>query len=175
VIARAPRRPFLRSTSQFVRAAFGTVRAGGWRLIALYIGSQLAIIIVALPIIRWLFAEALRAGGMVGVDLAALVPGRDLTVTTLLIVIIAMLAFWLLSLQLALLVSAVGRVRAGETLRIRVVVTDLGHISRKLLRPSSIPLLGLLFILMPLANFGFLSVLTRAISVPAFITGELAA
>lgn len=170
---RAPRRPFLRSTGLFIREAFRTIRAGGWRLVALYAASQLVILLIALPVIRWLFAEALRASGMVGFDLAALNIGPGLPVTLLLIVVITLLAFWLISLQLALLIIALGRVRAGESLHLRVVMADLARIARKLLRPSSAPLIALLFFLIPLANFGFVSVLTRAISVPAFITGEL--
>lgn len=170
---RAPRRPFFHSTGLFIREAFRTIRAGGWRLVALYAGSQLAIILIAFPVIRWLFAEALRASGMVGLDLGALSIGPGLPVTLLLIVVITLLAFWLISLQLALLIIALGRIRAGESLHLRVVAADLGHIAKKLVRPSSAPLVGLLFFLMPLANFGFISVLTRAISVPAFITGEL--
>lgn len=53
------------------------------------------------------------------------------------------------------------------------MVRDSGRVARKLLRPSSLPLLGYLLVLVPLAGFGFASTLTRGLAVPPFVTGEL--
>lgn len=51
---------------------------------------------------------------------------------------------------------------------------ELGAALRKLARPSSLPLVAYLLLLLPLSGFGLASVLTQGIAIPPFITGELA-
>ena len=153
--------------------------AGGWRLVRasetglgwLILVSQLIIFGIAFPVIRWLFREALRAGGMQGLDLSGLRPGGGLTVTLALIVVIVALAFWLASLQFtALIVLVAGRDARG---RLRGILPSLGRVARKLVRPSAIPLVAYLFLLVPLTGFGFTSAFVQGIAIPSFISGEL--
>lgn len=153
--------------------AWRSVRAGGSRLIGLMLLFHLAILVIGFPLIGWLFREALRAGGMVAIDFGALKPSGGLGVTLLLVVVIAVLAFWIVSAQFAVIVIALRRSRLGLPLGAGALLRDLGGVARKLLRPSSLPLLGYLFVLLPLTGFGFTSVLAQGIAVPPFISGEL--
>jgi glycerophosphoryl diester phosphodiesterase len=148
---------------------WGLVRSGGTRLLGLILVSQLVILGIALPVIGWLFREALRASGMTGLDLGALAPGQGLPLTIGLIVVIIALAFWLVSLQFTALVVLLQWPGIGW----RGFAAELGRVARKLLRPSSLPLLCYLFLLLPLTGFGFTSTFTRGIAIPSFVSGEL--
>lgn len=148
---------------------WGLVRAGGARLAALILISHLLILGIALPVIGWLFREALQANGMPGLDLAQLRPGGGITLTLALIVAIIALAFWLISLQFTAFVTLLHRPGISG----RGLLREFGRVSRKLLRPTSLPLLLYLFLLLPLTGFGFTSALTRGIAIPSFVSGEL--
>lgn len=169
---------FWASVGALLRGAFRRVRAGGVRLLALLLISQLLIVGVALPIFRWLFAEALRAGGMHGLDLGALGRAPGLPVTFALIIVIATLAFWLISIQFTALIVLLGssdeHAGPGARLTGREFARAIGGVIRKLVRPSSLPLLAYLFLLLPLTGFGFTSVLASGIAIPPFVSGELA-
>ncbi|WP_336991855.1 glycerophosphodiester phosphodiesterase family protein [Leucobacter sp. VD1] len=156
------------SATLFTRG-WSLVRAGGARLLGVILVSQLVILGVAMPVIGWLFREALRASGMTGLDLGAFAPGRGVTLTVGLIIVIVALAFWLISLQFTALVVLLQWPGIGW----RGLGRELGRVARKLLRPGSLSLLLYLFLLLPLTGFGFTSALTRGIAIPAFISGEL--
>lgn len=156
-------------TGILLRGAWAQLRAGGSRLVGLLILTQSAILVLALPVVSWLFREALRAGGMSGLDLGRPIQGPGLPLTLVLIVVIVTAAFWLLVLQFAALVVLL----RWPALTGRQFLAELGRIARALLRPSSLPLLGYLFALLPLSGFGFTSALTRGIAIPSFISGEL--
>lgn len=158
-----------RESATLFALGWGLVRSGGTRLLGLILVSQLVILGIALPVIGWLFREALRASGMTGLDLGALAPGRGLPLTIGLIVVIIALAFWLISLQFTALVVLLQWPGIGW----RGFAAELGRVARKLLRPSSLPLLCYLFLLLPLTGFGFTSTFTRGIAIPSFVSGEL--
>ena len=158
-----------RTTTALLREAWALVRAGNSRLLGLVLASQLIILGVALPVLGWLFREALRAGGMTGLDLGALGPQRGFTLTLALILVIVTLAFWLISLQFTALLVMLQRPSIG----LRDLARELGRVARKLLRPGSLSLVLYLFLLLPLSGFGFTSALTRGIAIPSFISGEL--
>lgn len=147
------------------------VRAGGVRLVALILLTQFVIAGAGFPVLRWLFAEALRAGGMHALDLGSLRLGPGLPLTLALIVAIVALAFWLISLQFTALVVLLRW--APEGVSSRELLRELGRVARKLLRPSSLPLLAYLFLLLPLTGFGFTSALAKGVAIPPFISGEL--
>lgn len=147
------------------------VRSGGARLAGLILATQVVILAVALPVFGWIFREALRANGMHGLDLGNLRLGAGIPVTVALIMLIVTLAFWLLSLQFTALVVLLRWSREGITGR--RVVRELGRVARKLVRPSSLPLVGYLFVLIPLTGFGFTSAVVRGVAIPPFISGEL--
>lgn len=159
-----------RETGLLLAEGTRLVRAGGARLAALILACQLVILGIALPVIGWLYREALRAAGMHGLDMGQLRIGRGFTLTAALIVLIIAIAFWLISMQFALLVLLLRRPGLGW----RDLGRELGRVARRLLRPGSGALLLYLFLLLPLTGFGFTSALTRGIAIPSFISGELA-
>ena len=156
-------------TGVLLGGAWARLRAGGWRLAGLLLLTQTAILVLALPVIGWLFREALRAGGMSGLDLGRPFAGPGLPLTVSLILAIVMVSFWLLILQFTALVVLL----RWPSLTGRQFLGELGRIARALLSPRSLPLLGYLFVLVPLSGFGFTSALTRGIAIPSFISGEL--
>lgn len=164
---------FWASWAGLLSGGWQAVRAGGSRLLALMLACHLAGLLLAFPILTWLFREALRATGLGAVDLSALQLGSGATLTLGLIVLICALAFWFAALQFAVLVLVLRRARAGLPLSFAAVGHDLVRVARKLVRPSSLPLVGYLFVLLPLTGFGFTTVLAQGIAIPSFISGEL--
>lgn len=156
-----------------ISAAWRVVRQGGWRLAAVYLVGQLIVAVIAAPVLHWLFAEALRAAGLSGIETAAIPRLIDTPLSVGLIVVVVVVGFLVLSMQFLVLVVAVQRVQAGQRLLSRDALTHLASLTRKLVRPSALPLLPYLFLLLPLGGIGFLSVLSQAITIPSFISGEL--
>lgn len=171
----APSPGFWRSTLTLVVEGLRMVHRGGWRLGGVLLISQLVILIVSLPIIHWLFRTVLRSAGMTGLDLGQLnVSGRiPLTITIGSILVIVLLAQWLVSLQFAVLIVALEHTDHGTAPSMRGFGSALLRVMRKLARPSSLPLLAYLLLVLPLAGFGFASILTQGITIPQFVTGEL--
>lgn len=132
--------------------------------------AQLAISLVAAPLVSWLFREAIRANGGTGLDLAGLQFGSGFPLTVGLLIVLALLAFWLLSMEFSAIVVTLDRPRQPA----REFASHLKAVSKRLFRPSSLVLLAYLFLLLPLTGFGFASLLTQGIAIPPFITGELA-
>lgn len=156
-----------------LRAGWNTVRTAGIRLIAVAIGLQLIMLVIATPLITWLFKEALRANGMLALDFGTLSITSGIGLSLTLLFVILLLAFWLASLQFAVLVQMLVRAHTGQRVSLRAIGGDLILIMRKLWRPSSAPLFWYLFLVVPLSGFGFVSVLSQGIAVPSFISGEL--
>ncbi len=144
-------------------------RAAGARRIALGLAAQILIALVALPLIHWLFKEALRASGMNGVNVGDVTVGPGWPLSLLLIAVLALLALWILVNQLAATFILLGNphVTLAQFLR------ENWRTSKGVLKPSSAVFGLYLFIIVPLSGFGFVSQLTRGIAIPRFITGEL--
>lgn len=159
-------------TGLLLRGGARRLRAAGLPLLAAILISQLVIFAIVLPVNQWLFREALRSVGHSGLDLGAPIRPAGVPFTLALIALIVLIAFWVMAVQFAvftvMLRSTHGRASAREQLR------HLGAVLRKLLRPSSLPLFGYLFLLLPLTGFGFTSLLAKGIAIPPFISGELA-
>ena len=158
-----------RQTGGMIRDGVRRVRAGGWRLAGFLLATQLIIVGVAIPLIGWLFREAIRAGGMHGLDLDDFSSAATLPLTLLGFGVIVLIAFWLLALQFAALVFLLRWPEADW----REQLARLRSTARRLAHPRVIPLLLYLFLLLPLTGFGFASVLTQGIAIPSFISGEL--
>lgn len=156
-------------TRILLRNSFQLVRAGGARLLGVILASQLIILGVALPVLGWLFREALRANGMHGLDLGGLQISRGIPLTMALIFAIVLIAFWFLALQFTAIVVLL----RWPEVSARQFGSELWRVVQRLARPSSFPLISYLFLLMPLTGFGFTSAFTRGIAIPAFISGEL--
>ena len=145
------------------------LREAGWRLIGLLLATQLLIALVAQPALGWLFRQALRSGGMHGLDLEALPSLTGLPITLLLLAGVVLLAFWLIALQFTAIVVLLRWPGLGA----RAFFAELGRVARQLMRPGSLPLIAYLFLLVPLSGFGFTSALASGIAIPAFVSGEL--
>src|SRR5690606_6136002 len=129
-------------------AAWRVVRQGGWRLAAVYLVGQGMIALIAAPLLRWLFAESLRAAGLAGVDTSTLPRLITTPLSIGLLIAVIVIAFIVLSFQYLALVVAILRVQARRPLFARETFRDLGRLGRKLLRPSALPLLPYLFLLL---------------------------
>lgn len=162
-----------REYAALIGAAWRVISQGGWRLVAVYLIGQGIIALIAAPLLRWLFAEALRAAGLAGVAVSTLPRLITTPLSIGLLLAVVVVAFIVLSLQYLVLVIAIRRIQAGEHLFARESFVELGALGKKLLRPSALPLLPYLFLLLPLGGIGFMSVLSQGISIPPFITGEL--
>ena len=158
-------------TRRLLRGGWTLLRHGGARLAWLILITQLLILAVAFPVFGWLFREAMRANGMHGLDLGHLTLGAGIPITLAFIALIATIAFWLLSLQFTALVVLLRWSQHGLTAR--RFWGELGRVARKLVRPTSLPLVGYLFVLLPLTGFGFTSAMVRGVAIPPFISGEL--
>ncbi|MGK0714849.1 glycerophosphoryl diester phosphodiesterase membrane domain-containing protein [Leucobacter sp. W1153] len=173
-LLQGPQRPGMWATwTALLRDDLHAVRAGGSRLIGVLLAFHLATLLLAFPLINWLFREALRATGMHALDLGTLSIGGGTVLTIGLILIICALALWLVSLQFAVLVVLLRRSSLGLPLTAKDVLTDLLRFGRKLVRPSSFPLIIYLFVVLPLTGFGFTTAFAQGIAIPSFITGEL--
>lgn len=156
-----------------IRAGWRTIRDGGWRLAAVFVAGQLIVAVVAAPVLHWLFAEALRAAGLSGLEISALPRLIATPLSAGLIAAIVVIAFLVLSMQFIVLVVAAQRAMGGRRLLSGEAARQVARVARKLVRPSGLVLLPYLFLLLPLGGIGFLSVLSQAITIPSFISGEL--
>lgn len=153
--------------------AWRQLRFGGWRMVLLYGLLQALMAVLCAPLIRWIFSEALAAAGLRSFDMATIGQLGSAPLSLGLIALLTVLALCFVSLQLMILVLATRRVRLGQTITARTVLSDTKRVFGKLFRPGSLGLLWYLFAVLPLASFGFLSVLTHAIAIPSFVSGEL--
>lgn len=156
-----------------LRDAFGALRSVWLPITAVLLGFHLLMLLVASPLIGWLFREAMRANGMLALDFGSMSVTSGIGLTLGLILVILLLAFWIASLQFTVLMLMLHRAYEGLPVTLRGIVAEAVSIARKLLRPSSLPLFFYLFLILPLSGFGFASVLSQGIAVPTFISGEL--
>lgn len=153
-----------------LRNSVRVVRQTGGRMLVLVVATQLLLGSLAFPLVSWLFREALRANGMMVLDMAdfGIRPGIPLTIGLILTII--GLLFFLVVLQFAAILTLLKH----PDISISQIWQDLVKVARKVFRASSIPVALYALLVIPLAGFGFTSVLLENISIPAFITGELA-
>ncbi len=151
--------------------AIRVVRRGAWPLAAVLLVTQLAVAVWAAPGIRWLFGEAVRSAGGIGLDGGAGNVGLPLTAA--LLIATCAVTFVLVATQLLVLLVAVRRVRTGERLLSRDAVGELVRVMRRTGSPSGLLLAAYLLLLLPLTGLGFVSVLTKAVAVPGYVTAEI--
>lgn len=153
-----------------LRSSVRVVRQTGGRMLVLVVATQLLLGALAFPLVSWLFREALRANGMMVLDMAdfGIRPGIPLTIGLILAII--GLLFFLVVLQFAAILTLLKHPDSSMS----QIWQDLVKVARKVFHTSSIPVALYALLVIPLAGFGFTSVLLENISIPAFITGELA-
>lgn len=156
-----------------LREALRIVRLALAPAVLMLLGFHLVLLIVVSPLIAWLFREALRANGMLALDLGSLQFTGGIGITVALLLVILLLAFWIGVVQFVVLVQLLRQAQAGQHIGVRSVFDGLKRVVKKLLRPSSIALIFYLFFILPISGFGFVSVLSQGIAVPSFISGEL--
>ncbi|MBN7793996.1 glycerophosphoryl diester phosphodiesterase membrane domain-containing protein [Microbacterium esteraromaticum] len=167
---------FWRQTAALLRDAVTMVRGSGLRMLWFIVLSQLIIVLIASPVLRWVFQQVLRSAGMTGLDLGTLRPDQLGIGTLVLLIVICVLALWAVSLQfsaIVLLLDDENHEPPSDSRPARRLTTALVRVWRKLLRPSSVPLIAYLFLFLPLSGFGFASLLTSKITIPFFISNEL--
>lgn len=167
---------FWRQTAALLRDAVTMVRGAGLRMLWFIVLSQLIIVLIASPVLRWGFQQVLRSAGMTGLDLGTLRPEQLGIGTLVLLIVICVLALWAVSLQfsaIVLLLDDENHEPDSDSRPARRLTTALVRVWRKLLRPSSVPLIAYLFFFLPLSGFGFASLLTSKITIPFFISNEL--
>lgn len=150
--------------------AWGRMRAAGNRLVALILATQILQVVIVFPLLAWLFSEVFRVSGIQAIDIQNLPFTGNLVLSVTLLLVFVIAALWFISLQFTALLTLL----ASPHVSLRGFAAEFGRVTRKLLRPSSIPLLLYVFLVVPLAGFGFVSSMTRFIAIPNFITGELA-
>lgn len=146
------------------------LRAVLGRLLLLTIISQVLLSVIAFPLVRWVFAEALRANGMYAIDLDTLKFGRGFPITVLILILMALLVVMIMILQF----GAYMILLRNPHLSWRELAQEVGNLGGKTLRAPSLPLTAYLLIVLPLSGFGFTSAMLHSVAVPNFVTGELA-
>lgn len=164
---------FKSTFGRMMRGSWDLLRRGGTPLLASILVIFLLIWLLVLPLVGWLFREALRSAGMVVVDMRSLHLGGGLTISALLLLAIVIVAFWAVSTQLLVTVLALRRAQVDRVAGGIGLWRDILRVLGKLLKVSSLPLLLYLLIMLPLSGLGFTSVITSGIAIPPFITGEL--
>src|SRR5690625_1945030 len=155
---------------RLIAEAFARVRQAGPGAVTVTLLVQILIVVVAFPVIRWIFHEAIRASGMVALDLSALEASGGLVLTLGLLIVLTTLVFWLLSAQFTVIVLLL---RPKSTPGVKQLGQELRRVLAKVVRPSSFGLVGYLLLVLPLAGFGFTSFFLQHITIPSFISGEL--
>lgn len=163
-----------RGAGMLLRGSLHLLRSGGAGMLGIILGTQLVVLLLVFPVLRWLFRQALRSTGMTALDLGTLRLTGGFPLTVGLILLLVLLAFILLAVQYTLLMVVLSRVADGAPHTVREISAEVGRVAHKLLRPSSLPLIGYLFIVLPLTGFGFTSAFIQRIEIPEFISGELA-
>lgn len=154
-------------------SAFQNLRSAGWQGIFYAFVWNLAIAVVASPIIGWLFRRALNTDGMVAIDMATTRITDRTALSFLLLIVLAVVAFAFLLMQTTTVFEVIYEDWQGHKAPFSTVVDRLTKVFKKLLRPSSIPIFVFVFLLLPVGGMGFLSVMTQGIAVPNFVSGEL--
>lgn len=169
-----PSTPRIRATTaDLLGSAFRIVRTGGTTIALIAVLSQVAIALIAVPVMGWLVHEALSAAGLSGIDMPRIGQVFASPFAIAVFVVVLILGYLLMLGQLMLLVVAARHALAGEAFRLRTIWREFAGVFARLVRPSSLGLMPYLLVILPLAGFGFLSVITRTITVPSFISGEL--
>ncbi|MGW9403770.1 glycerophosphodiester phosphodiesterase family protein [Arthrobacter sp. NPDC055585] len=156
-----------------IRAGWDLLKKGSWRLLAVYAVSQALPLLLVSPLIHWMFTQALSSTGVHAVNSAWISEMLANRVSLAWVVGLSVLALLTVSLQLSFLVLAASQVRAGGSLRPAALIVRLRPVVRRLARPGFLPLGAYLFLAVPLTQAGFFSVLTHAVSIPNFVSGEM--
>ncbi|MFD6093119.1 glycerophosphoryl diester phosphodiesterase membrane domain-containing protein [Oerskovia sp. NPDC060338] len=130
-------------------------------------------VLVAVPLMVWLFDLALAAAGAGALTHLNVLRVLSSPVAVILLLVVALVASVVVLFQQGAFLAIGARLRAGEPVSVRAVGADLARTSRKLLGPQLLLFVGYFFVLVPVGNFGTAAFLVRGIAIPEFVVGEL--
>ncbi len=172
-----------RLTPQATEKPVGIFRAIGiahrttWRrphFYVLVVGAwQLAVILVAIPVIRLLYQLVLLQTGLGSIAydrISHVLRNPFADVTLLVIAIVAVIATLAELVTLFVLAS---HHQDGEETPLRLVLRQVWGTIKKLAHPQGLLMIIYLILLLPLGQLGLTSILTKKVGVPPFISEEL--
>ena len=172
-----------RLTPQATEKPVGIFRAIGiahrttWRrphFYVLVVGAwQLAVILVAIPVIRLLYQLVLLQTGLGSIAydrISHVLRNPFADVTLLVIAIVAVIATLAELVTLFVLAS---HHQDGEETSLRLVLRQVWGTIKKLAHPQGLLMIIYLILLLPLGQLGLTSILTKKVVVPPFISEEL--
>ena len=172
-----------RLTPQATEKPVGIFRAIGiahrttWRrphFYVLVVGAwQLAVILVAIPVIRLLYQLVLLQTGLGSIAydrISHVLRNPFADVTLLVIAVVAVIATLAELVTLFVLAS---HHQDGEETSLRLVLGQVWGTIKKLAHPQGLLMIIYLILLLPLGQLGLTSILTKKVVVPPFISEEL--
>jgi len=157
--------------------AIGIAHRTTWRrphFYVLVVGAwQLAVILVAIPVIRLLYQLVLLQTGLGSIAydrISHVLRNPFADVTLLVIAIVAVIATLAELVTLFVLAS---HHQDGEETSLRLVLRQVWGTIKKLAHPQGLLMIIYLILLLPLGQLGLTSILTKKVVVPPFISEEL--
>jgi glycerophosphoryl diester phosphodiesterase len=134
---------------------------------------QLALVLIAIPVIRLLYALVLVQTGLgsIAYDRISQVLRNPLADITLLA--IAIVAVFAIMGELVTLFVLASHHQDGEATSLRLVLRQVWGTIKKLVHPQGLLMIVYLILLLPLGQLGLTSILTKKVAVPPFISEEL--
>ncbi len=134
---------------------------------------QLALVLIAIPVIRLLYALVLVQTGLgsIAYDRISQVLRNPLADITLLA--IAIIAVFAIMGELVTLFVLASHHQDGEATSLRLVLRQVWGTIKKLVHPQGLLMIVYLILLLPLGQLGLTSILTKKVAVPPFISEEL--
>ena len=157
--------------------AIGIAHRTTWRrphFYVLVVGAwQLALILVAIPVIRLLYQLVLLQTGLGSIAydrISHVLRNPFADVTLLVIAIVAVIATLAELVTLFVLAS---HHQDGEETSLRLVLRQVWGTIKKLAHPQGLLMIIYVILLLPLGQLGLTSILTKKVAVPPFISEEL--
>lgn len=140
-------------------------------LVAIFV-LQGAIVVLAIPSIGGLFSLAMDIARLPNLTDRNLPQVLGHPLAALLLLAITIIALAAVAMQLATVIVMANRQQAALPLGVKEILVDVWKTVRRVAHYQSPLLFAYLFLLAPLGGFGLLSVMTRGISIPPFVTRE---
>jgi glycerophosphoryl diester phosphodiesterase len=157
--------------------AIGIARRTTWQRPQFYVlvvaAMQLALIVIAIPVIRLLYQLVLVQTGLgsIAYDRISHVLRNPLADVTLLI--IAIVAVIAIIGEFVTLFILAWHHQSGNATSFRLVLRQVWETIKKLAHPQGLLMIVYLILLLPLGQLGLTSILTKKVAVPPFISEEL--
>ena len=157
--------------------ALGIAHRTTWQAPQFYVlvvaAMQLALIMIAIPVIRMLYELVLVQTGLgsIAYDRISHVLRNPLADVTLLV--IAVVAVIAILAELVTLFMLASHHQNDDTISPRMLPRQIWETIKKLARPQGLLMIVYLILLLPLGQLGLTSILTKKVAVPPFVSEEL--